>query len=55
MSAVTEERMLDEEDLARAGLYGLLARLLYAAPDAELLGAIAQADEIAAPESAHWR
>ena len=52
MSAVAEERMLDEEDLARAGLYGLLARLLYAAPDAELLGAIAHADEIAAPESA---
>ena len=52
MSAMAEARTLEEEDLARAGLYGLLARLLYAAPDAELLGAIAQADEIAAPESA---
>lgn len=43
---------LAEEDLARAGMYALLARLLYAAPDAELLQAIAQADEIAAPQSA---
>lgn len=43
---------LPEEDLARAGMYALLARLLYAAPDAELLQAIAQADEIAAPQSA---
>ena len=39
MSAVDEmmpEVPLAEEDLARAGLYALLARLLYAAPDEEL-------------------
>lgn len=52
MIAAMEERMTTEEDAARANLYGLLARLLYAAPDAELLQAIAGADEIAAPESA---
>lgn len=51
MSAAIETVTLDEEDLARAGLYGLLARLLYAAPDQALLAAIADADEIAAPES----
>jgi TorA maturation chaperone TorD len=52
MSAIVENPPLAEEDLARAGLYGLLARLLYAAPDAALLAAIVQADEIAAQESA---
>jgi TorA maturation chaperone TorD len=34
------------EDRARAGYYALLARLYYAGPDAALLGAIADADEI---------
>jgi TorA maturation chaperone TorD len=34
------------EDRARAGYYALLARLFYAGPDAGLLGAIANADEI---------
>lgn len=52
MSDAVETMALCEEDLARASLYGLLARLLYAAPDAELLQAIARADEIAVPESA---
>lgn len=51
MSTVTEAPVLEEEDLARAGLYALLARLLYAAPDTALLEAIAHADEIAAPGS----
>ncbi len=49
MSAVLELRIA-EEDLARAGLYGLLARLLYAAPDDALLAAIAAADEIVSAE-----
>jgi TorA maturation chaperone TorD len=52
VSAVIAEHAATEEDAARANLYGLLARLLYAAPDAALLQAIAGADEIAAPESA---
>jgi TorA maturation chaperone TorD len=34
------------EDQARAGYYALLARLFYAGPDAGLLSAIADADEI---------
>ena len=34
------------EDQARAGYYALLARLFYAGPDAGLLAAIANADEI---------
>lgn len=34
------------EDQARAGYYALLARLFYAGPDAGLLAAIADADEI---------
>ncbi len=36
------------EDKARAGYYALLARLFYAGPDAALLAAIANADEIVA-------
>lgn len=52
MSAAIDTAVMDDEDLARANLYGLLARLLYAAPDSELLRAIANADEIAAPDSA---
>lgn len=59
MNAVLKAK-LTEEDLARAGLYGLLARLLYAAPDDDLLQAIATADEMVAdtPQSAlseTWR
>ena len=33
------------EDLARADLYGILARLFYAAPDAQLLAALANAQD----------
>ena len=36
------------EDQARANFYGLLSRLFYAPADAELLGALAQADELEA-------
>lgn len=39
---------LTPEDAARAGFYGLLARLFYAPPDRALLAALACADEIAA-------
>jgi len=38
------------EDLARADLYGVLARLYYAAPDAQLLAALANAPDPAATE-----
>jgi TorA maturation chaperone TorD len=37
---------LPPEELARANFYGLLARLFYAPPDAELLQALAAADEV---------
>jgi TorA maturation chaperone TorD len=37
-----------QEEAARANFYALLARLFYAGPDAELLAAIAGADELAA-------
>ena len=48
-----------EEDQARADHYALIARLFYAGPDAQLLGSIAGADEIAgegatAPLAAAW-
>lgn len=36
------------EEIARANLYGLLARLFYAAPDAELLQALASAGDMPA-------
>lgn len=42
------EPVLESEDLARANLYGLIARLFHAAPDAELMDALASA---AAPEA----
>jgi TorA maturation chaperone TorD len=41
---------LPAEEAARANFYGLLARLFYAPPDAELLAAIAGADEIVAEQ-----
>ena len=49
-----------EEDRARAGFYALIARLFHAGPDAQLLAAIAAADDIAgedeiAPLAAAWR
>ena len=36
-----------QEDRARADFYALISRLFYAGPDADLLAAIAAADEIA--------
>lgn len=39
---------LPPEEVARANFYGLLARLFYAPPDAQLLQALAGADEIEA-------
>ena len=41
---------MNPEELARANFYGLLARLFYAPPDAALLQAVAEADEIEAEE-----
>ena len=41
---------LPPEEVARANFYGLLARLFYAPPDAELLQALAGADEIEAQD-----
>lgn len=49
---------LPPEEAARANLYGLLARLFYAPPDAALLQAIAGADPIEAEDEgidAAWR
>jgi TorA maturation chaperone TorD len=40
--------MLPPEEIARANIYGLLARLLAAPPDEALLEAIAGADEVSA-------
>jgi TorA maturation chaperone TorD len=48
MNALAEHPAVMDEDMARAGLYGLLARLLYAAPDSRLLQVVAMADEFAA-------
>jgi TorA maturation chaperone TorD len=47
METVTQvgESMLAEEDQARADLYGLLARLWFAAPDQALLDALSQSEE----------
>ena len=36
--------VLDEEDQVRANFYGLIARLFYQAPDAQLLGELLNAD-----------
>jgi TorA maturation chaperone TorD len=41
---------LPPEEVARANFYGLLARLFYAPPDAQLLEAIAGADDIEAQD-----
>jgi len=49
---------MNPEETARANFYGLLARLFYAPPDAALLQAIAEGDEIKAEEggiAAAWR
>ena len=50
--------MMPPEEQARANFYGLLARLFYAPPDAELLPALAAGGELAADEpglAAAWR
>ena len=39
------------QDQARADFYGLLARLFYAAPDAALLGLLANADPLTVPDA----
>jgi len=49
-----------QEDRARADFYALISRLFYAGPDAQLLAAIAGADEIAgeaenAPLALAWK
>lgn len=52
------ELPLAAEDAARAGVYALLVRLLYGAPDAELLQRMARSGGIAAPDTAlaqSWR
>lgn len=47
---------LDPEDLARADLYGVLARLFYAAPDAHLLSELKQrADSVADAQAREGR
>lgn len=50
---------LAPEDLARANLYGILARLFYAPPDAQLLAALANAEDDAvaqhSPLGEAWR
>jgi TorA maturation chaperone TorD len=59
MSAAENAGVLAPEDQARANLYGLLARLFYAAPDAALLAAIAQSGEMQAeagsPLASAWK
>ncbi len=59
MSEAEKIRLLAPEDQARANLYGLLARLFYAAPDAALLAAIAQSEEMRAetesPVASAWK
>lgn len=59
MSEAENILFLAPEDQARANLYGLLARLFYAAPDAALLAAIAQSGEMQAeagsPLASAWK
>jgi TorA maturation chaperone TorD len=52
------ERTLEPEDEARAAVYGLIARLFYAAPDQNLLGQILNAnlfDDAASDAARAWR
>jgi TorA maturation chaperone TorD len=56
--AMTFVETLPAEEVARANFYGLLARLFYAPPDAQLLQAIAGAGDIEAEDggiAAAWR
>ena len=59
MSDAEEIPALAPEDQARANLYGLLARLFFAAPDAALLQAIAQSGPLQAdvenPLASAWK
>jgi TorA maturation chaperone TorD len=50
--AVTES-YLSEEDQARADLYALIARLLIAAPDGDLLAGLANADSLSSQQADH--
>jgi TorA maturation chaperone TorD len=53
-----EASALEEEDQARANFYGLIARLFYAAPDAQLLGELLHSDPFGDAQSeiaAAWR
>jgi TorA maturation chaperone TorD len=52
MSAIEPASLLAPEDAARADLYALLAHLFHSAPTAQLLEAIAGADDIAAHSDA---
>lgn len=57
-AAQTDQRMSDEmppepEEQARADIYALLARLLYAAPDAGLLDSLAGAVPVSAGHAGH--
>ena len=52
------ERELQPEDAARAGIYGLIARLFYAAPDADVLAQLVHANAFEgsqAPVALAWR
>jgi TorA maturation chaperone TorD len=61
VTAVLGDAVLAPEDAARADLYALIAHLFYAPPTAQLLAAIAAADDIAAlvdaptPLATAWR
>ena len=58
MSEAAQQPDVSEEDQARAALYGLIARLFYAAPDQAVLGQILHAEAFAegdAPVARAWR
>ncbi len=59
MNEAQTDRVLAPEDEARANLYGLMARLFYAAPDAALLQAIARSGPLQAegdsPLASAWK
>ena len=44
---------VEPEEQARADMYALLARMLHAAPDADMLAGLATADAIVAGQSGH--
>ena len=53
VAVATVAAPLHPEEQARADLYALIARLLYAAPDAALLASLAGADQMAAQQADH--